>query len=225
MNRELKPLVDEAVKILAEHRNDSDAFFMSKYMKNKFAFLGIKKPFRKELTSDWERKIKSLYFNSVPELSKMLWEKEEREFQYIALDLLCNYVKESDIDFIHDIESFIVTKSWWDTVDLLASNVAGVYFRKYPQLIDSTVREWSQNPNMWLNRTSVLFQLKYKQQTDTELLKQVILAHAHSGEFFLQKAIGWALREYAKTDAEFVKSFLAQYELKPLSRREASKHL
>lgn len=122
-------------------------------------------------------------------------------------------------------EWMIQQNSWWDSVDTIASRLAGEYFKKFPQQKEAIVLGWSNHENMWLNRTAILFQLSYKSETDEDLLFQVIKQHLHSGEFFIQKAIGWALRQYAYTQPESVKQFVAANELKPLSKREALKHL
>ena len=118
-----------------------------------------------------------------------------------------------------------MTKSWWDTVDLIAGKQIGYHLRQHPQLIDPSVGKWLNSGNLWLQRTALLFQLKYKQNTDTALLLKVIDRLKDSDEFFLQKAIGWILREYSKTDAAWVCKVVDQKELAPLSAREALKWL
>ena len=107
---------------------------------------------------------------------------------------------------------------------MIASNLVGNLFQKYPHLIPAYVSKWEKSDNMWLVRTAIIFQLKYKNDTDFKLLKRVIERHLSSKEFFIQKAIGWALRQYAKFEPELVQEYVKRTDLKPLSRREALKH-
>jgi len=122
-------------------------------------------------------------------------------------------------------EWLIINKSWWDTVDSLASNCVGTYFRFYPEKIEYYNSKWITSDNMWLNRTAIIFQLKYKKDTDFELLKNNIRHHSHQREFFIKKAIGWSLREYSKVNPSAVIKFIDENELQNLSIREASKYL
>jgi 3-methyladenine DNA glycosylase AlkD len=121
------------------------------------------------------------------------------------------------------IEKLVTTKSWWDTVDFLASNAAGPWFRKFPEKKSEITSRWNASENFWLQRMSILFQLKYKAETDTKILRSYILPLMESKEFFIRKAIGWALREYAKTDPKFVSKLVKELPLSPLSKKEAMK--
>lgn len=123
------------------------------------------------------------------------------------------------------IEKLLVTHSWWDSVDTIAKYLLGGYLQQYPDGIPGVVAHFSASDNMWLNRAAILFQLGYKSATDEKLLFCECGKRRHSKEFFIQKAIGWALREYAKTDPDAVKAFVAKAGLKPLSTREALKNL
>jgi 3-methyladenine DNA glycosylase AlkD len=123
------------------------------------------------------------------------------------------------------MEYLIVTKSWWDTVDSIAGGPVGLHFKRYPEVLLTTLARWRQSENFWLRRTCILFQLDYKKETDFTLLCDIIRENLGSKEFFINKAIGWALRQYARVDAEAVRSFAESTPLHPLSRREAMKHL
>jgi 3-methyladenine DNA glycosylase AlkD len=123
------------------------------------------------------------------------------------------------------IKLLIINKSWWDSVDPLATNITGILCAKYPELVQSHILSWAKSDDIWLARVAVLFQLRYKENTDTELLTLIISKNSHNKEFFIAKAIGWALREYSKTNKEWVKLFLDCNILQPLSVREASKYL
>lgn len=133
--------------------------------------------------------------------------------------------KKAEKERIDLYEYLIVNKSWWDTIDYSASNLVGVHFQKFPELIQPYTEKWMDSGNMWLQRTSLLFQLKYKKATDLELLTDYIHQLQGSKEFFINKAIGWILREYSKTNAAWVVDFVNSNQLAPLSHREALKWL
>jgi len=115
----------------------------------------------------------------------------------------------------------IVSNAWWDTVDFIAAGTLGRFFRMFPDLVTKLTKEWMVSGNIWLQRSCILFQLKYKKDTDTELLYSFIEKLTSSNEFFIQKSIGWALREYSKVNPPEVLRYTESTELKPLSRREA----
>ncbi|MBC2183602.1 DNA alkylation repair protein [Listeria sp. FSL L7-0233] len=196
---------------------------MEAYMKNQFTFLGIRAGERKKLVATFLKE------NGTPVdllgLAATLFAEEEREFQYVAIDLLSRYGKKQPSEAIEVYEKLIVTKSWWDTVDGLAGTVVSNHFKLYPDLIPTYNEAWINGDNIWLARTAILFQLKYKEQTDVELLFSNCEKWLDSKEFFIQKAIGWALRQYAKVDSEAVRQFVNSHTLAPLSRREALKHI
>lgn len=133
--------------------------------------------------------------------------------------------KKIHIDDHRFLEELIITKSWWETVDLTATNYVGSYFQKFPEQIDPIITKWRNSSNIWLNRTCLIFQLKYKNEVDFELLKSLIIQYQGNPEFFIQKAIGWSLRQYSKSNSEAVKVFVEEIELKGLARREAVKYL
>jgi 3-methyladenine DNA glycosylase AlkD len=204
-----------------QHRNEENAVPMKKYMKDHFPFLGIRTPERNMLIRSFIKDYGIPSFDIIEEI----WNLEEREYQYVALFLLEKHIKKSDEEAIDFYEKLVVSKSWWDSVDTLATRIIGVHLARYPHLIEAYTTKWIKSDNMWLNRTAILFQLKYKQQTDVYRLFAYINICAHSKEFFIQKAIGWALREYAKTDQKQVIQFVTENKLAPLSKREALKHI
>lgn len=144
--------------------------------------------------------------------------------QYFALELIQKSLKKQDPDFIYFLEELICTRSWWDTVDWI-NKLVGLHFRKYPELIQPVTEKWMSSGNIWLQRVCLIFQLLYKDKTDTALLFDYILRLKDSKEFFIQKAAGWALRQYARTNPAAVRVFVAQHPLAPLTKREALKHL
>ncbi|KRF20733.1 DNA alkylation repair protein [Paenibacillus sp. Soil787] len=217
------PYTDKLEAWLSAHRNTANASSMEAYMKNHFPFLGIRNPERVALTKQFMKEHGFPKGEEGVRIAKELWELPEREFAYTALLVLIGLRKTAEREHIDVLEHFVVTKSWWDTVDMIADHLIGFHLQRFPELIQSHVDKWLASDHMWLQRTAILFQLKYKQQTDVPLLFSCIRHTADSKEFFIRKAIGWALREYSKTDPAAVQSFVASTELSPLSVREALK--
>lgn len=216
--------MEELIKTLYAHGNPQLAEGMAAYMKNQFSFLGIPKPVRAKLQKGFIKEAKKqgrIEWQDV----YALWDLPEREFQYVALDYLVElreYLQPFDI---HHLQTLILLKSWWDTVDKLATIPVGTLCLKHPEEVKNSVTAWADSDNMWLVRTAILYQLKYKNETDTGTLAAIIEKNIGSKEFFINKAIGWILREYSKTDKEWVREFLNTHSLASLSVREASKYL
>lgn len=211
-------------KVFDQHRNPEKAAAMQAYMKHMFPFFGISSPQRIELGKNISQIFSISFLDK--NLLNSLWDEKEREYQYLAMDYLKKYKKQLVSSDIEWVKSLIVQKSWWDTVDFLAVHLVGYLAQLQPSVIDTHINPWSTDKNMWLNRTAILFQLKYKEKTDFELLKKYILQHLGSKEFFINKASGWALREYAKTNPTAVIHFVeTQPELSNLTKREALKHM
>jgi len=198
---------------------------MKRYMRDQFEYLGIKTPKNIAL----QRKFYAEY--GLPELSALaeilrdLWALPQREFQYVAVSLLGKFEKQLPAEFIDTIEYLIVTKPWWDTVDAIAGHTIGTHFQRHPAIKKKYLARWRKSENFWLRRTTILFQLNYKKETDFDLLCDLIRENLDSKEFFINKAIGWSLRQYARVDTKAVKKFVNSTQLHPLSRREAMKHL
>lgn len=214
----------DIVNKFMENKNEENAKSMKAYLKDNFEFLGIKTPLRKELSKDFLKE-KSKEATIDKTLVEELWENEYRELQYLAVDYLIKQKKKLQKEDIELIKMLIVTKSWWDTVDLVATHLAGELGKKYPILIEDYYLKWSKDENMWLRRTAILYQLKYKENTDTKILEKVIRDNIDDDDFFIRKAIGWSLREYSKTDKTWVRAFVDSNKLSKLSEKEASKYL
>lgn len=206
-----------------KNANPGLAIQMSKYMKDKFAFFGIKSPERKDIYKAHWKDHGYIPIDDMERVVKWSWKANQREFQYFAMETLGRTSKKADVDHIKIYEYMITHKSWWDTIDFIASNLVGAYFTKYPDQVKKTTSKWMNSNNMWLQRTCILFQLKYKEKTDTALLEVFIKSMLDSKEFFIRKAIGWALREYSKTNPEYVIQFVDNHQLSGLSEREALK--
>lgn len=213
------------IKQRFEFREDKEnAAAMSKYMRNMFDFYGLPAPRRKEVYRDIIRSDKKERAVDRGFLDQC-YDDEHREFQYLVYDYLLALKGCVSFDDIPKIKYYITTRSWWDTIDFLCKVIGDVGTRD-PRVRDLMI-EWSKNENIWLRRTAIEHQLGLKDKTDTDLLEKIIVNNLGSGEFFVNKAIGWALRDYAKIDQKYVKSFIDRHgdEMAGLSIKEASKYL
>lgn len=199
---------------------------MAAYMKYKFSFHGIKKPLRAVIQKKFFKDYPVTSEAELITLLELLWDKSEREYQYVACDLAYTYKKLWTPTIFAHFEKFIRTKSWWDTVDTLASKMVGTLINRYPEL-QNAMDSWIDDDNLWIRRTALIHQLRYKEKTDKERLFRYCLKTMDEQEFFIRKALGWSLRQYAKTNPEAVKDFITEHkeQLSPLSYKEAAKHL
>lgn len=228
------------IEEFSQHKNEENAEKQAAYLRHQFEFIGLKTPERRLLAKDFlkEKKAdKQIDWELVFEF----WNLPEREFQYLALDYLHQMKKWLIFDDMEKIKKLTVSKSWWDTVDALDELIGHLLLtgRKQATEDDSTayeqvktlVKEWAQAENFWLRRIAIDCQLSFKNQTDLELLsyniEKNLLGSSFVEEFFITKAIGWALRDLAKTNSAWVIKFIEEHENKmaKLSIREASKHL
>ncbi len=211
------------IELFYKNRNQELAVPMAKYMKNNFDFLGMKKPERMELSKEFikeSKKAKEIDWEFIDKC----FELPEREFQYLSItymDAVKNLFTADDMDKMGEL---IMTKSWWDSVDAI-SPIVGYICMKYPHIKEEVIDKWIFSDNIWLKRVSILFQLKYKGKTDANFLSKAILNNSDTNEFFVDKAIGWALREYSKTNKEWVGNFIENNSLSKLSVKEGSKYL
>jgi len=218
--------IDKLETAFANNSNTKNAAAMAKYMRNHFSFFGIKTEERRQLFKLIWNDCKNKIAENPREIVLELYAKPQRELQYCAIEILIeqlkgNYQKED----IHLIEKLIITNSWWDSVDTIAKNILGQYLLEFPFETAAVIENFSNSENMWLNRSAILFQLGYKQITNFEILQSECEKHKNSNEFFIQKAIGWALREYGKSNPEAVKNFVDNTILKPLSTKEALRNI
>ena len=217
---ELSGLITE----LEENRNELLAESMEKYMQDKFRFLGIRGPKRTELYKKYfptARKTKVIDWNFI----ETCWNKEEREFQYAVvyyLKTMQKFLKKGDIS---KLKYLVVTKSWWDTVDFL-DRLVGSTIARFPETKE-IILSWSCDEDIWLRRLAIDHQLLRKEETDIELLEKILVNNLGQTEFFINKAIGWALRDYSKTNPDWVRDFIEKHraEMAILSIREGSKYL
>ena len=208
-----------------EFADEANRIPMESYMKNKFQFFGIKSVKRKQLINEVINFNKTEVTGNIRDIVLELYNLPQREFHYCAMELMARLLKNKyQIKDIELIENLLTNHSHWDSVDFIAKHILGNYLLHYPEQTNKTISYFSSSKNIWLNRSAILFQLGYKDKTNANVLFTECKKHSKSKEFFIQKAIGWALREYAKTKPNEVKEFVNLNNLTPLSRKEALKH-
>ena len=198
---------------------------MARYMKNHFVFFGIPAPERRKIQLLFVKDYESLDRHEKDQVLEDLWIAPNRECQYVACDWLHGESKTLPKGYADKVEDWVCRKSWWDTVDGLASHVLGTYLLSFPEESGQRLKRWMESGNLWLQRCAVLHQLTYREKTNTDFLYGHVLTLADSKEFFLQKAMGWALREYAKTDPAGVRTWLVGNKVPASTRREEGKHM
>ncbi|WP_030158347.1 DNA alkylation repair protein [Streptomyces sp. NRRL S-244] len=219
-------LVDRLTTAYGAAADPERARSMAAYMKDVAPFLGIRTPLRRELSKAVTRQSAEPAEADVTALVLRCWELPEREYHYFAVDYLRRHVRVCSSGFLPVVRRLVVTVPWWDTVDLLAAHAAGPLVAADPELT-AVMDEWIGDEDLWLARTALLHQLRYKSATDAGRLFAYCRRQSGHPDFFIRKAIGWALREYAKTDPEAVRAFVGAERdaLSPLSVREALKNL
>jgi 3-methyladenine DNA glycosylase AlkD len=205
---------------------------MSAYMRGQFPFLGIPTPVRGRLLAGVWADLAEPSPDDLGDAVTHLWRLHGREYQYAASDLLRRYVgtprRATRVDpaFLTDVvRPLLVTTAWWDTVDALRATAVGPLVAAHPGLVD-VMRAWVEDDDRWLVRSAIIHQLGYGERTDEALLLELCARRASDSEFFVAKAIGWALRTHARSRPDAVRQFCADHpELTRLARREALKHL
>lgn len=207
-------------------RDEVRAEKMKAYMKHHFEFYGLSSPIRKSKLADLIRTHGKPDPEVLMGLTGLLWSDPHREMQYAAMYFNDRMIREVDEYYAYFLDKLIGQKSWWDSVDWLAPSGMGNLFKRFPGLQDQFIEKWMSSGNRWYIRSAILFQLHYKKDTDFDLVKDLILRTVGTKEFFINKASGWILREYSKTNAEAVIAFInAHDELHPLTKREGLKWL
>ncbi|WP_344082825.1 DNA alkylation repair protein [Luedemannella helvata] len=205
-------------------RDPDRAPAMRAYMRDQFPFLGIGAPAQQSLVRAALRDLPPPTEDDLTTVALACWARPEREYQYAACFVLRRHAKRCTAAFLPTARTLVTTKSWWDTVDALAAHTVGPLVAAHPELRE-VMDAWSADDNLWVVRTALLHQLRYGAATDARRLFAYCAAQAGHPDFFIRKAIGWALREYARTNPEAVRDFVARTPLSPLSIREALKHL
>jgi len=221
----MHPYIQPLLKQFEALADAEKAAWSRAYMKNQFEFFGIPTPIRRNVCKQYMKENPLKTVDEIEAIVKELWGLEQREFQYFGIELMAFHKKLWEEKIIHLFEYCITNKSWWDTVDYISSDCNARYFLLCPNQIVPITQRWNHSDNIWLQRCSLLFQKSYKQNLDTDLLTRYINNLSTSKKFFIQKAIGWVLREYARTNPQWVKEFVSSNNLPALSKREAMKHL
>ena len=214
----------EIIDCLEARADNVRALDMSKYMKNKFEFFGVGAAERNEI---WKP-----YFKEAKKTKKIDWDfieicfkHDKRECQYTAayyLKYMQRFLVEDDIPKLKEL---VLTKSWWDTVDIFDKVIGSIIYNN--KNLHPIILEWSKDDNIWLRRVAIDHQLLRKENTDEQLLEKILINNLNHKEFFVNKAIGWALRDYSKTNPQWVRNFIEVHKenMASLSIREASKYL
>ena len=215
----------EKIKGLFEAAADpAAAAAMSDYMRGKFIFYGIAAPKRRALYRDF---LKAEKKNGTVDYAFLdrCWADEHREFQYVVFDYLTALENFLTYDDIFVMEKYVRTKQWWDTIDFFDEIIGGIGLRD--GRVNGLMLDWSLDGDFWVRRIAIDHQLGRKEKTDAALLEKIIVNNLGSNEFFINKAIGWALRDYSKTNPAWVKDFLSRHggEMSKLSLREAGKYI
>jgi len=217
--------VDLIKKRYAAAGNQETAIQQAKYMKDHYPFYGLKAPawtsILKEVFKEHGLFEGELLFDFV----RLCFDEECREMHYTGLQMLEKRVKKLEQEDIEFLEECALTNSWWDTVDWV-NKLVGIHFKRFPNLQRPTAETWIESDSIWLQRLATIHQLTFKENTDWQLMQEVIIRRIDSKEFFVQKAQGWALRQYSKFNPEVVIEFVeAHPELSALAKREGSRYL
>ena len=215
--------IDSLTTSLLPLANTEDSPKMAAYMKDQFDFLGIKTPVR---NAGLKKFLKS---NGMPSrikpFAKAVMSARYREVTYAGIDIVAKTKNDWSPDSIELFESMIPINSWWDSVDSINTRCLRPFFLDFPELLSEVTLRWAKSDNFWFQRVSLICQLRAKKRMNLEVVNRNIHLLNHSEEFFVQKAIGWILRDYAHDDPEWVRSYVEEIELKPLSKREALKNI
>ncbi|MNK09734.1 DNA alkylation repair enzyme [compost metagenome] len=223
----IEETIAELEALFEPFRNAKHAQSASAYLRNQFPFIGMRTEIRRSAQKSWTDSLKTLEDRKLRWLIiRALWNKEERDYQHTAIDLLNSWPKKffSEEDAL-ELEWILNHKSWWDSVDAIASNYLGKWALVFPEKARETVEKWRYHDSFWLQRSCLIYQLKYKDETDAEYLESLIRQMNGNPEFFIQKAIGWSLRQLSKHQPDEVMRILSNNPIKGLALREASKYL
>lgn len=193
------------------------------YMRNKWEFYGMPSPLRRKLVKEFLIRAGYPPYEQLAEMVHYAWQQPQREWQYAAMEIVAHFVPKAGPELIDLAEWMITNKSWWDTVDFVAPNIAGMMFKRFPEIKLRYIETWMQSGNIWLQRSCLIHQLRYNKTTDAILLFDLCERLANHPDFFIRKSIGWSLRQYSKFSPEAVIEFVNDHKISNLSRKEALK--
>ncbi|MBX3077504.1 DNA alkylation repair protein [Candidatus Obscuribacterales bacterium] len=220
-------IVDYVQAELAKVADESKAPEMQAYMKTDMPFYGVQKPDRLPIIRGMKANFRPASRSEYEQTIRRLWDLPYREEKYLALNYACEFVSLAEPKTLVLFEALVREGSWWDFVDVIAGHLVGAIYLKYRDEIEQHMDRWIVDDDFWIRRTAILSQMKHKKSTDAKRLFAYCLAQAGEKEFFIRKAIGWALREYSYAEPAAVKKFLLanKNRLSPLSFKEGAKHL
>ena len=214
---------DKLAAEFQQHSNPDIAAGAKAYMRNISDFYGLPSPLRRKLVQTFLQQKGYPTHENLEALVHFAWEQPQREWQYTAMEITGRMVKNAGPEMLDLAEWMIIHKSWWDSVDFIAPNIAGALFKKYPETRTKYIEKWMASGNMWLQRSCLLHQLKYGKETDQALLFDLCERLSDHPDFFIRKAIGWSLRQYSKSAPGAVIEFVKSHKLSNLSSKEALK--
>ena len=222
-----KEFIDSLSFAFSLHADRQRAIEMKAYLRNQFEFLGIQTPTRRSIYKDLPKLPKDPQY--ILKIANELWDKPEREYRYVACDLLIKNAKVFKLNDLPAFKKLLQKDSWWETVDSLSSAISDIVLNEKLNTRESqhTIDEWLLDSDFWVRRSAMIHQLGWKKHTDTDRLMQYALTLAPESEFFIRKAIGWAFRDYAKCNPAFVQNFmhLNKSVFSNLTVKEATKNL
>jgi 3-methyladenine DNA glycosylase AlkD len=223
----IEEVINQLEALFEPFRNAKRAESAQAYLKDQFPFIGMETTIRRNAQKSWLDSLKNIEERTIRwEIIRALWEKEERDYHHVAIDYLNSWPKHyfSPQD-AQELEWILHTNSWWDSVDSIASNYLGKWAKMYPEKARNTFEKWRYHESFWMQRSCLIYQLKYKDQVDIDYLEDLIQQLNSNKEFFIQKAIGWSLRQLSKFKPDDVIQIIANHPIKGLALREASKYL
>lgn len=213
--------------VFSAHADPARAAPMAAYMKHRFDYFGLPTPLRRALQKPLFAPLgKTPPAGWLIDVAEALWAFPERECQYAACDLLVKFAGRLSADEEPRLAACVRARAWWDTVDMLATRVFGPLVARDPALL-RVMDRYATHDDLWLRRVAILYPLHFKAETDTERLTRILDANLGHPDFFIRKAMGWVLRQVARTDPVWVRLYVATRgeRVAPLTRREALKHL
>ncbi len=213
--------------LLKASANNENAVAMQKYMKSEMPFRGVKSASNKEIVRIAINENPITSFDQYNEVITELWKAEYREERYAAIALARRYERFQTLESLPIYRMMIETGAWWDYVDGIACNLIGNLLRKYPLQMKSILHEWIMDSDLWIRRSAILSQNRFKSETDHQMLFHFCKICLHEKSFWIRKAIGWALRDYSKSEPDRVRDFVQSNsnKMSGLSKREASKYI
>jgi len=216
-------IIDQIKSELISRADPERAIQQQAYMKSEMPFYGVPVPQVRTLTRVIAKEHK-LNLAIIEQISRQLWDQARfREERYAAIAITGLTVAKGRLELVDLYEHQVRSGAWWDFTDEIAHRIADLHDAQ-PLATGQLVRQWSVADTFWLRRLAIISQLQRRSRTDQELLASVIEVNSADSEFFIRKAIGWALRDYAKVNPDWVRDFVDRHDLSPLSRKEALKH-